>query len=257
MKKIILLVLIFAFVLSAEVTRKKFGTDYLFFKEDSIKIDKEDVNGLVKEYYRTGKLAGEFNYKNGNLDGEQKEFYKSGNILAIYHMSDGMKDKKGVMFYDDPDNNLKYQRDLKNGTGQATEFYPNGMKRRLFAYKDGKLVKATFFNEDFEQNRFERDADQLYAEAQSYVTEKLYYHAIDAYENFLKNYPDNEKVPNVEFLIAFTYNNDLNKKDLAKKMYNEFIKKYPNHDLVQSAKFEMETMGKNLNEIDSFKINGK
>ena len=46
------------------------------------------------------------------------------------------------------------------------------------------------------------------------------------------------------FLSAFLLNNDLHKLDSAKIVYEAFIQKYPSHELVPSAKFELETMGK-------------
>ena len=35
--------------------------------------------------------------------------------------------------------------------------------------------------------------------------------------------------------------------------YEMFIKKYPNNDLVDSAKYELETLGKNIEDLDIFK----
>lgn|GEM_PF-2871381 len=44
-------------------------------------------NGLKKNYYDTGQLHFEFNFKNGVLDGISKEYYKNGNIKSLYAFS--------------------------------------------------------------------------------------------------------------------------------------------------------------------------
>jgi hypothetical protein len=46
------------------------------------------------------------------------------------------------------------------------------------------------------------------------------------------------------FLSGFIYNNDLRQLDSAKIVYETFLKKYPDHELAASARFELETLGK-------------
>ena len=69
----------------------------------------------------------------------------------------------------------------------------------------------------------------------------------------MKKYPQSAKVANVEFLIAFTYNNSLQDFDNAKKAYKTFIEKYPDSPLKQSAIFELENLGKDVKDIPVFK----
>ena len=61
----------------------------------------------------------------------------------------------------------------------------------------------------------------------------------------------------MKFLIAFTYHNSLNENELAKKHYAEFIQNYPESPLRVSAEFEMENIGKVIDNIDLFKSEEK
>jgi TolA-binding protein len=65
----------------------------------------------------------------------------------------------------------------------------------------------------------------------------------------ITKFPDHATASNAAFLIGFAYNNDLKNTDSAKIAYNEFLKKYPTSPLVQSAQFELATIGKTPEEI--------
>ncbi|MBN1971322.1 MAG: tetratricopeptide repeat protein [Candidatus Delongbacteria bacterium] len=250
MIKMMVIVLGLVSILNAEYIRKEYGNSYKFY-DDTLQVNQDLVCGKVIQKYEDNSLYGEFNYQGGLLDGFQKEFYPDGKTKAEYNMKNGLKDGTGKMYYDD--GSIYFERNLDNGTGLGTEYYQNGMKKREFLYKDGKLLKASFFNEDLMQNPYERSAEELYAEGQSYAAEKLYFHALDTYQKFLEKYPESPKVPNIKFLIAFTYNNHIMDHDKAKELYEKFISEYPGHDLEQSAKFELNTIGKDLNDIEEFR----
>jgi len=50
-------------------------------------------------------------------------------------------------------------------------------------------------------------------------------------------------------MIGYIYANDLNDYDKAKASYEKFIELYPDHMLVPSAQWEIENLGKSLDEI--------
>ncbi|MFH0989098.1 MAG: tetratricopeptide repeat protein [bacterium] len=62
-------------------------------------------------------------------------------------------------------------------------------------------------------------------------------------------YPDSGKAVNALFLCGFLYHNELKQLDSARAVYSEFLQKYPAHELALSAKYELENLGKNPNEI--------
>jgi outer membrane protein assembly factor BamD (BamD/ComL family) len=68
--------------------------------------------------------------------------------------------------------------------------------------------------------------------------------ALGAYKRFYTMFPQSTQAPTMLFLSGFIYNNDLHLYDSAKSVYETFLQKYPTHELAQSAKFELETLGK-------------
>ncbi len=252
----VLLVAFFT-VLNAETVRTKRGKSFEFKKDDKVCLLSE-VSGVVNEYSKDSVLVGVFNYKDGKLDGFQKEYYADGKTLrAEYNMTSGMRNGMGKEYFEDG-KVLSFSRDLKDGNGIGTEYYPDGnMVKRLRLYKDGKQIKVSLLNEDLNGKSFDRDEKQYYAQAQQYAVEGKFYHAIDNYNKFMDKYPESELTPNVKFLIAFTYNNQLSDIENARKNYSEFIAKYPNHKLTQSAEFELKTLGKSLDDMPEFQRSEK
>lgn len=66
--------------------------------------------------------------------------------------------------------------------------------------------------------------------------------AMMLYKKVEQEFPDYKKAPVSIFLQAFLYENYLNDKESAKKLYNTFISKYPNHELVKDAKASLENI---------------
>jgi outer membrane protein assembly factor BamD (BamD/ComL family) len=73
--------------------------------------------------------------------------------------------------------------------------------------------------------------------------------AIHTYKRFYLLFPESEQAPRMLFLTGFIYNNDLCIFDSAKVAYEAFLLKYPNHKLALSAKFELNSLGKNPADI--------
>ena len=78
---------------------------------------------------------------------------------------------------------------------------------------------------------------------------KDYDKAINYYRVIEKKYPDSEKTPNALFMIGYIYANEVKDLNKAKEAYEYFIKQYPDHVLVQSAEWEIDNLGKSLEEI--------
>jgi len=68
--------------------------------------------------------------------------------------------------------------------------------------------------------------------------------AVDAQRRYLDLFPGSTRTPTVMFMMAFLYNNEMDQTDSARKYYDMFLSKYPDHELVPSARFELETLGK-------------
>ena len=97
-------------------------------------------------------------------------------------------------------------------------------------------------------NRFQTTA---FAESSLYRLAYMYNNdlkdsrkAVQAYKHYYETFPNSKQAPTMLFLAGFIYNNELHFLDSAKTIYEIFLQKYPQHELASSAKFEMETLGK-------------
>lgn len=68
-----------------------------------------------------------------------------------------------------------------------------------------------------------------------------------------------EKFPNgvftskALFMMAYINANHLNNLDKARQYYTEFLEKYPNHELADDAKYELDNLGKDIEELPFMK----
>ena len=76
--------------------------------------------------------------------------------------------------------------------------------------------------------------------------------AIKFYDKILTDFPNWEKAPEVAFLNAFTYDEDLKAPDLAKEAYEEVISKYPGDKWAIQAKQRMATIDMSDEELIEF-----
>jgi len=72
--------------------------------------------------------------------------------------------------------------------------------------------------------------------------------AIDGYTLYCRQYPSGEKTALAMFLIGYLYNNELHNTDSAAVAYRRFLERYPDSDMAPSARFELNTLGKNPDE---------
>ncbi|MEN3039148.1 MAG: tetratricopeptide repeat protein [Candidatus Kryptonium sp.] len=87
---------------------------------------------------------------------------------------------------------------------------------------------------------------------------KIYYgelqlpkEAVKFLEQIIQNYPDSKEAMNSLFLLGFIYANEIKDYTKAKEYYQKFLEKYPNSELATSAKFELENLGKGLDNIST------
>lgn len=246
------MIILFSFTAFAnEIIKQKAIRGYKFF-EDGKQINEKSITGVVKQYYnkKENKVQAIYNYTNGKLDGLQKEFYENNLIHFEYTMKNGMKDGLGREF--DTQEKLVYERNLVNGNGTGTEFYYDKVKKRIRKYENGIMVAISKPNYDLEGKHFHRDEKSMLIEAKGYIQDKWFYHAVKAFEDFYYKYQDSKKAPEAYFLIGYTYNNHIQDYTQAKKYYSEFLKVFPEHELASSAKFELKTLGKPIEEVTNF-----
>lgn len=105
-------------------------------------------DGIVKEYYESGKLYIEWNYKDNKKDGLVKTYYESGKLNGELNYKNGELDGSWKVYYEN--GALKYEHDYKNGkrNGICKEYYKNGQIKREEYYKDCDLKEDKRYYKD-------------------------------------------------------------------------------------------------------------
>lgn len=78
-------------------------------------------------------------------------------------------------------------------------------------------------------------------------------HAVEAHKQLLKKYPNSKFAAQSLFMIGYHYANSISDTAEARKYYQKFLEQYPQHELVSSVKWELEYLGKDINELDFLK----
>lgn len=73
--------------------------------------------------------------------------------------------------------------------------------------------------------------------------------AIERYQEVVQRFPKSAEAAQASFLVGFAYSNVLGDTIAARKAYENFLADYPESDLVPSARLELLTMGKSLDDL--------
>jgi len=73
--------------------------------------------------------------------------------------------------------------------------------------------------------------------------------AIAAYQRYLSTYPDGQMAPLSMFMVGYLYNNEIHNNDSAKASYQRFLDKYPQSENAPAAQFELQNIGKPLEDV--------
>ena len=92
--------------------------------------------------------------------------------------------------------------------------------------------------------------EQLFDEAKKYQEQSNFSAAIDSYQEIVKRFPRSPQAPQCQFMIGYLYANHMKNMDMAKNAYATFIRNYPEHELVKDAQWELDHLGKDVNEIE-------
>ncbi len=94
-----------------------------------------------------------------------------------------------------------------------------------------------------------RTPEEMWEVAQA---EDASYTRIQYYRNLVNTYPDDKYAPQALFMIGFVYAEELNDLPFAHRTFEELIRRYPDAEVVESAKWMMENMGKAHPKFESF-----
>jgi TolA-binding protein len=95
--------------------------------------------------------------------------------------------------------------------------------------------------------------DEYYTNAKNSYANQKAEDAIENFEGLIEYYPESEHMAEALFMLGFINANDIVDTVAARKYYTEFLEKYPTHELAFSAQYELENLGKDINELPIFK----
>ncbi|MBN1154814.1 tetratricopeptide repeat protein [candidate division KSB1 bacterium] len=76
--------------------------------------------------------------------------------------------------------------------------------------------------------------------------------SVEAHLELLETYPESKYAAQSLFMVGFIYANNINDFEKARTYYNEFLEKYPDNELSSSVQWELNNLGKDINEIPLF-----
>ena len=200
------------------------------------------------------------------------ETYEDGNIKSItYHK----KSRTGI-------EKVKYE-----------EYYENGQKKAVTTFKDSDLISEKFWDSDGKKRLTPtiKSADEYFSTAEIERNTKNIKESLENLDNLIKHYPEHALAPQAQYLMGDIYMNDLmdfqnainsygkvsenfvgtnraveaqfmvgyiyanilDDIEQAVSTYQTFLEKFPDHELAPSVKFELENMGKSINDIPALK----
>ncbi|MFL2983382.1 MAG: tetratricopeptide repeat protein [Candidatus Neomarinimicrobiota bacterium] len=152
----------------------------------------------------------------------------------------------------------KYEKSVQGqkAQNQITAF-PEYIINKAESLQKQKMLKEAVNHLMFMMNKY--NEHQLAPKAQ-YMLGDLYMNnfrdfttAIQEYRKVLDNYGGSNQEPHALFMIGYIYANIINDEKSAKIEYNAFLNRFPKHELAPSVKFELEYLGKSIEEIPALK----
>ena len=93
--------------------------------------------------------------------------------------------------------------------------------------------------------------ETLFAIAQLYYDAKSYSTSIDYFKKLLSEEEEDQRRKKSLFMIAYIYNNHLDMYTDAINYYNQFLREYSNDELVPSVKYELEQINTIIKRIEN------
>lgn len=99
---------------------------------------------------------------------------------------------------------------------------------------------------------------ELFDRAKKFQEESNFDGAIAAYSEIVERFPTSAQAPQCQFMMGYLYANHLKNIEKAREAYHTFVRNWPEHELVKDAQWELDHLGKDVNEIEELnRILGK
>ena len=139
------------------------------------------------------------------------------------------------------------------GNNQTADELFNGAENA----RNEKDIKRALSNLDL---LLEKYPDHVLAAKTQYLIGDIYMNdlrdfdsAIAAYVDVVNNFSGTNQEAQAQFMIGYIYANILNDNSQAELNYKNFLDRFPDHELAPSVQFELDHLGKDINEIDVLK----
>ena len=135
--------------------------------------------------------------------------------------------------------------------------FPEWIINKAETLRKRKLTKESINNLSFMVKNY---PDNLLAAKAQYIIGDIYMNdlrdfekALGEYRVVLKVYKGSKEEALAQFMIGYIYANVLKDFDKARNEYQVFLNRFPKHELYPSVKFEINHLGKDINEIPALK----
>ena len=135
--------------------------------------------------------------------------------------------------------------------------FPEWIINKSETLRKRKLTKESINNLLFMVNQF---SDNILAAKAQYLIGDIYMNDLRDFERALKEYrivlskyKNSKEEALAQFMIGYIYANVLKDFDKAREEYQVFLDRFPKHELYPSVKFEINHLGKDINEIPALK----
>lgn len=156
------------------------------------------------EYFSNGKVAKEYNLKNGKFDGLYKEFYEDGRPKAIYLFQEGEKVDSSI-FYNEKKNYIDRINYFRHDTLLSKFYYENGQISHVGEFfNNQKIGKWTYYKKN---GNLERIFEYKTINGKQYTNQGWYF---DAKGDTIKQYGSYFYLKPIPKSIKLTETVDLN-----------------------------------------------
>ncbi len=98
---------------------------------------------------------------------------------------------------------------------------------------------------------------EMFSEANQFQREGKYSQSIELYRKLIKKYPQSTYSPQAQFMIGFIYANYTGEIEKARTAYQKFLEVYPNHEMAKDARWELDHLGQDIDDIEELTKSNK